>query len=251
MRRKVVCLTLVALFILAIVAMPGCATQQKAAETSASKAASNDSQQASVYKRPEVVTSASEAKQLLIEGNKRFVSGKLANKDLGSTKREELAAKGQKPFAVVVTCSDSRVSPELIFDQGLGDLFVIRVAGNVLDPVAVGSVEYAVEHLGTPLVVVMGHEKCGAVKATADGGEAPGSLDSIVAKIKPSVEKVKAAGATGNDLYEKATDENIKAAIADLEKSPIVKHLKESGKLIVVGAKYHLGSGEVVFFDAR
>lgn len=242
-KRKIVSVTLVALFVLAIAAMSGCAAQQTAAQKAGD--------QASVYKRPEVVASASEARQLLIDGNKRFTSGKLAGKDMGSTKREELAAKGQKPFAVVVTCSDSRVPPELIFDQGLGDLFVIRVAGNVFDPVAVGSVEYAVEHLGTPLVVVMGHEKCGAVKATADGGEAPGSLGSIVAKIKPSVEKAKAAGATGNDLYEKATDENIKAAIADLEKSPIVKHLKESGKLTVIGAKYHLGSGEVTFETAN
>ncbi len=233
------------MLIAALAMLPGCGGQQKAAEPPAPKAADNVA--GDVYKRPDTVATAQEAKQLLVDGNKRFTSGKPALKDIGSARRENLLAKGQKPFATIVSCSDSRVPPELIFDQALGDLFIIRVAGNVVDPVAMGSIEYGVEHLHTPLLVIMGHENCGAVKATVDGGEAPGSIGSIVEKIKPSVEKAKASGATGNDLYEKSTDENIKAVIADVQKSSIVKHLEESGKLTVTGAKYHVGSGEVVF----
>ncbi|MEG3069594.1 MAG: carbonic anhydrase [Candidatus Syntrophopropionicum ammoniitolerans] len=104
--------------------------------------------------------SSNEALQLLQEGNKRFSTGEFATKDLGQARRDELIIKGQDPFAIIITCSDSRVPPELIFDSGLGDLFVIRTAGNVLDPVGMGSAEYAVEHLGTPLLIVLGHDKC-------------------------------------------------------------------------------------------
>lgn len=183
--------------------------------------------------------------KLLEEGNARFVNGEATIKDISEDKREDLAVEGQFPFAVIVGCSDSRVPPELIFDQGLGDLFEIRVAGNVIDPVSLGSVEYAAEHLGCQLVVVMGHEKCGAVKATMEGGEAPGSIGSIVEKIKPSVEKVKASGTAEDQVYEKSIDENIKNSIAEVEKSPIVEELVTSGKLKVVGAKYDLDTGKV------
>lgn len=202
-----------------------------------------------VYQRAEVVKSAAEAQKLLEEGNKRYTSGQSLKQDLSASKREKLATKGQQPFAVVVTCSDSRVPAELLFDQGLGDIFVVRVAGNVMDQVTLGSVEYGVEHLKTPLLVVMGHEKCGAVKATVDGGEAPGSIAAIVEKIKPSAEKARAAGATGDELYEKACDENIKATIADIEKSPIVEELVHEGHLKIVGAKYFLTTGEVKFSE--
>lgn len=187
--------------------------------------------------------------KLLEEGNARFVSAETTTKDISEAKREDLSVAGQFPFAVIVSCSDSRVPPMLIFDQGLGDLFEIRVAGNVIDPVSLGSVEYAVEHLGSPLVVVMGHEKCGAVKATLEGGEAPGSIGSIVENIKPAVEKVKASGVAEDQVYEKAIDENIKNAIAEIEKSPVVEELVASGKLKVVGAKYDLDTGEVEFLS--
>lgn len=199
-----------------------------------------------VYQRPEKVD-AKQALQLLVDGNQRYVEGKFLQKDMGSTRREELVSKGQKPFVVVLTCSDSRVPPELIFDQALGDIFVIRVAGNVVSPVEMGSIEYGVEHLETPLLVILGHENCGAVKATVDGGEAPGSIGSIIDMIKPSVEKARAAGASDAGLYEAATDENTKAMVAEVKKSPVVKHLMEHGKLTVLGAKYHLNSGKVVF----
>ncbi|TEB04094.1 Carbonic anhydrase [Pelotomaculum schinkii] len=186
------------------------------------------------------------ALQKLIEGNNRFTSGKPADKELGAGRREELL-KGQNPFAVIVSCSDSRIPPELLFDQALGDIFVVRTAGNVVDTIAIGSVEYAVEHLHTPLVVVMGHENCGAVKAAVDGGEAEGSIGAIIDKIEPSLARAKAAGATGAQLYEAAADENIMATIRDLQKSPIIQRLLASGNLTLAGAKYHLGSGEVVF----
>ena len=185
----------------------------------------------------------------LVAGNLRFVTGNLSLKDLGQDKREDLLANGQHPFAVIVTCSDSRVPPELLFDQALGDLFVIRVAGNVLDSVSLGSVEYAVDHLHTPLVVVLGHENCGAVHATVEGGDPPGSIGSITALIQPSVDKVRVMGIDGHELCERAADENVKATLEDLKKSPVIKHLVDDDRLTLVGAKYFIGSGEVVFFD--
>lgn len=191
--------------------------------------------------------SGNEALQLLRDGNKRFTTGNLAVKDMGKTRREELVSKGQDPFAIIITCSDSRVPPELFLDQALGDLFVIRTAGNIVDPIAVGSVEYAVEHLGVQLLVILGHSNCGAVKATVDGGEAPGCIAAIVSKIAPSVQKARAAGAAGNELYETSTIENIKATINEIMESHIVQHFIKDGKLTVIGAKYHLDSGEVEF----
>lgn len=229
---------LITLLFAGLTFMSGCGTP-KAANTVA---------QDNTLKRPDVVSSGDQAKELLISGNTRFTKGELAKKDLGNKRREELTA-GQKPFAVILSCSDSRVPPELLFDQGLGDVFVIRVAGNVVDPVVLGSVEYAVEHLHTPLVVVLGHEKCGAVTATVTGGEIPGSIGSIVDLIKPSVAKAKASSTDG-DLVEKAVDENTKAMVTELEKSHIVKEFEDSGKLKVIGAKYHLGSGQVDWFTA-
>ncbi|WP_242848919.1 carbonic anhydrase [Syntrophomonas palmitatica] len=234
---------LVLVLVLSMVAAAGCNTQKSEPNSAKTPVVEKEK----VYTRAETVASAEDALKLLEEGNQRYVSGQVMKQDLGSEKRGLLAAKGQKPFAVVLTCSDSRVPAEYIFDQGLGDIFVVRVAGNVVDPVALGSIEYGVEHLKTPLLVVLGHEKCGAVKATVDGGEAPGSIGAIVEKIKPSADKAKAAGAKGDALYEKAADENILATIAEIEKSPVVEELVKEGHLKIVGAKYHLTSGEVTF----
>lgn len=193
--------------------------------------------------------SGKEALQLLRDGNKRFTEENLAAKDMGKTRREELVSKGQDPFAIIITCSDSRVPPELLFDQALGDLFVIRTAGNIVDPIAVGSAEYAIEHLGVQLLVILGHSNCGAVKATVDGGEAPGSIAAIVSKIAPSVQKARAAGAAGDELYETSCLENIKTVINEIMESHIVKHFIKDGKLTVIGAKYHLDSGKVEFIQ--
>lgn len=200
-----------------------------------------------VYKRPEVKT-ASEAIELLKQGNERFVSGKRANLDLGEEKRKELE-KGQKPFAVIVGCSDSRVTSNIIFDQGLGDLFEVKIAGNVVDENALGSIEYAVEHLNTPLVVVLGHQHCGAVKATVEAVESKheieGNIASLVEKIKPSVEGAKAKNLQGEELVEEAVNENVDNVIEDLEKSAIIKEKIEKGELKVVAAKYYLDSGKI------
>lgn len=201
------------------------------------------------YKRPEIVQSPEEALTLLKEGNQRFVAGQTLPQEVSEEKRNSLVAKGQKPFAVIVSCSDSRLPPELIFDQGLGDLFVVRVAGNVLGPVAMGSVEYGVEHLHAPLLVILGHNHCGAVKASVDGGEIPGSIGAIVAKIKPSVDLVRSSGITGDSIYEHVEDMNVKAMVNEVQSSPIVKELLHEGKLRIIGAKYCQETGKVTFFE--
>lgn len=188
--------------------------------------------------------SADEALKQLLDSNQHCVTGKLVQHDI-VTRRSELV-KGQHPSAVVLSCSDSRVPPELIFDQGLGDIFVVRVAGNVVDGVTLGSIEYAVEHLNTPLIIVMGHDKCGAVSAAVQGGAPEGNIGSIVAKIAPSVNKAKAAGKKGDDLLDAAIIENVRSVTANLTKdSTIIKHLVEEKKVKIVPAKYNLVSGKV------
>ncbi len=201
-----------------------------------------------IYQRPDNISTAVEAKELLNEGNMRFVSGEVLKDDLSEAKLNDLAENGQHPFVIILSCSDSRVPPEIIFDQALGDIFSIRNAGNVVDPVALGSIEYGADHLHVPLIVVLGHENCGAVKATVDGGEAPGSIVAIVDKIKPIYDSVKDTTTDTDDLYEICENENIEYNIAEIEKSPIIKELKEENKIQVIGAKYDIDTGEVVFY---
>jgi carbonic anhydrase len=190
-----------------------------------------------------------EAFNKIMEGNKRFVSGTLAQKDVGDNRRKDLS-KGQSPSAIVVTCSDSRVSPEIVFDQGLGELFVIRTAGNVLDPVAVGSVEYAAEHLHAPLLILLGHDKCGAVTATMEAqGKPEGNIGAIVKKIMPAVKKTRMAGGSQEEMLNKAIKENVMLQKTEmLKSSPVLKHLVEKGELKVVQAVYHLDTGEVAVY---
>jgi len=226
-------------FLLTMTAGCGGGTATKTAETT---------QEESTHEPRAQVSEAREALELLEFGNKRFADAKYNKKNLGEERRKALAA-GQKPFAVIVSCSDSRVPPELVFDQGLGDIFIIRVAGNVIDEVGKGSVEYGVEHLGARLVVVLGHEKCGAVQATVEGGPTSGSIGSIVSKIQPSIDKAKMSGAEGEGLLEATVDENIKESIKALETSPILGDEINKGELLIVGGKYHLESGEVTFSE--
>src|SRR5947209_5314090 len=134
--------------------------------------------------KPATVLPADQALARLIEGNARYSRHREQHPDETLARRKELQV-GQHPFAVVLSCSDSRVPPELVFDQGLGDLFVVRVAGNIAADAVLGSVEYAVEHLGTKLIVVLAHEKCGAITAAVEGGKAPGHLPALVAAIQP------------------------------------------------------------------
>lgn len=189
--------------------------------------------------------SPDEALQKLVEGNSRFVESTLTPKDLGNTRRTELT-KGQKPFAVVLSCSDSRVPPEHVFDQGLGDLFVIRVAGNIADPIGLGSVEYAVEHLGVPLVLVLGHQSCGAVTAAVNGGKPEGNIGAIVKKIAPAVKETKARVKDKDKLLEAAILQNTKnTAMALMKNSAIIKHLVEDKKVKIAAGVYNLATGKV------
>ncbi len=187
-----------------------------------------------------------EAYTKLMEGNKRFVNGNLIQKDVGEARRKELS-KGQHPFAIVVTCSDSRVAPEIVFDQGLGELFVIRVAGNVVDPVALGSIEYAAEHLHTPLLIILGHTHCGAVTAAVDTkGKPEGNIGAIVKKILPAVKKAKAKGGSRDELILNAIKENVYLVQENIRKnSSVLRHLIDKGELKVVGAVYDITSGTV------
>jgi len=185
----------------------------------------------------------------LMDGNKRFVAGKPRTHDVVALRRK-LASK-QSPNVIILSCSDSRVSPELAFDQSLGDPFVVRTAGNVADPVALGSIEYAVEHIHSPLLVVMGHQKCGAVIAACSGEKMPSSnLDAIMNKISPAVTQAKTYAKAG-DLVESAIKENVHQSAKDvLANSEIIREAVKSGALSVVEAEYQLDTGEVARLNA-
>lgn len=200
---------------------------------------------------------AKTALQRLKDGNQQFANGQYKTHDeLSPDRRSELLA-GQSPFAIILGCSDSRVPVEVIFNQGFGDLFVIRVAGNIVAPSQIGSIEFAAEAFGTPLVVVLGHSHCGAVKATLEELQRPSgsqskNLRSIVDRVRPAV-----ADLLNTDLAEKpeqlmatAVRSNVTVAAGGLRHgSEILENLVQSGKLMVVGAEYSLETGEVEFFD--
>lgn len=192
----------------------------------------------------------------LIDGNQRYREQNMRSCTDGSKKalREQLA-KGQKPYAIILSCSDSRVPPELIFDQNPGDIFVIRVAGNTFDPIILGSIEYAAEHLGSPLIMVLGHERCGAVTATVkSAGHAEGNIGSIVSAIAPAVDiaKNKTVNLTEGELVESAIDENVHLVARKLfEQSPIVRHLVDAKKVKIVEAKFDLDDGKVSYFPEQ
>jgi len=201
--------------------------------------------------------SAQEALARLKEGNRRFVSD-LREKEVvtDQSRRSELVA-AQEPFAMILGCSDSRVPAEIVFNQGLGDLFVIRVAGNIVAPSQVGSIEFAAERYGTRLVVVLGHSSCGAVLATVEELERPDethspNLRSIVDRIRPSVQTlVETELRYDHDaLVKHAIRANIRASVNQLRHgSPILEKLIQEGKMMIVGAEYSLDTGEVEFFD--
>ena len=187
--------------------------------------------------------SADEALQQLMAGNKRYAEGKATRRHQDAVRRTEVA-KGQKPMATILSCSDSRVPPEIVFDQGLGDLFVVRVAGNIAEAHGVGSIEYAVEHLGSRLIVVLGHERCGAVDATLKGGEAHGHIQWLVDAIRPAVEKAK--GKPG-DALDNAVTSNVAMTVEQLKSSmmPSLGVMLAERGVKIVGARYDLDSGVV------
>src|SRR6478752_2603512 len=185
----------------------------------------------------------------LMEGNKRYSSSHCKHPHQSTGRRHELE-KTQHPFAAILSCSDSRVPPEIVFDQGLGDLFVVRVAGNVINDEGMGSLEYTVDHLGTRLILVLGHQSCGAVDAAkqtiASKGKAPGHIQSLVTAIKPAVE------ATAKDDLETTIKANVKNVVQALRTStPILKAEVDSGKIQVVGGYYSLDTGAVTFLDEK
>lgn len=190
-----------------------------------------------------------EALTRLLEGNQRFVKGEALHPGGTPARRAELVA-GQKPFATVLTCSDSRVPPELLFDQGLGDIFVVRVAGNVAGTSEQGSIEYAAEHLGVPVLMVLGHTGCGAVKAASSGAKAEGSLAAVLKDLEPAVRSARAHGAKGEALAPAVVEENVRlTALNLLRKNKVVRGLAAQGKLKVSAAVYDLASGEVRLLD--
>ena len=200
---------------------------------------------------------ATEAIARLKQGNQRFVEGVRSIDTILKQMQRANLVEGQTPFAIILGCSDSRVPAEIIFDQGLGDLFVIRVAGNIVAPSQIGSVEFAADQFGTPLVVVLGHSMCGAVKATISDLEQPSNSQSsnvlsIVNRIRPTVEPLFATDLRNdpNQLLEAAIRANILAATNHLRHgSQMLEQLIQKGELTIVGAEYSLETGEVVFFD--
>ena len=207
--------------------------------------------------------SSDEALQKLMDGNKRYVENQMTGTKLCDLSTRTGLAKSQKPYAIVLTCSDSRVPPEILFDKGLGEIFVIRVAGNIPDPVVLGSIEYAAEHLNSPLIMVLGHERCGAVKATVDAkGKSSGSknIDAIIKAVAPSVKSAvkdcqvckddkKCADTKKDEFVECVVDANAKNVAAGLTKnSKILTHLLHEKKIKIVAAKYDLDDGIVTLF---
>src|ERR1043166_1146874 len=222
------------------------------------------------------IVAPAEAISRLKEGNGRYTSGNVQHPHESNDERKYMAAnsyenagmtflgmtaeqaakrrtelaKSQHPFAIIVSCSDSRVPPEIVFDQGLGDLFICRVAGNVINDESLGSIEYAVDHLGVRLILVLGHQSCGAVKAAretiAAKGKAPGHIESLVTAIKPAVE------ATAKDDLETTVKANVQNVVKALRSStPILKAKVDSGEIQVIGGYYSLDTGAVTFLDAK
>lgn len=179
----------------------------------------------------------------LESGNSRFLSGQLSNKDLlGEVQNLQ---NGQSPYAIVLACSDSRVPPELVFDESLGKLFIVRLAGNVATPEAIGSIEYAVEHLHSQLILVLGHSKCGAVTAAVEGGHSTPNIEKLLHYIEPAVKEGKSMGEVP-DMVQVCVDLNVKHQIKHLlEKSPLLEEKAASGALLVVGGVYDLATGQI------
>jgi len=197
------------------------------------------------------VTNPGEALARLKDGAARFATGSVHRPDQSVSYRTALAT-GQHPFACVLSCSDSRVPPEIVFDQGLGDLFVTRTAGQVVDHAVLGSVQYGIAELKIPLLVVLGHERCGAVKATVEATEkkaapAGNDIDALVAAIRPAVEQAEKDKAA--DVVDAAVRNNVANVVAALGKEPILGAAVAAGSLRIVGARYDLDAGTVEFLN--
>ncbi len=191
------------------------------------------------------MSSADKTLKLLKEGNRRFVAGEMIHPDQTVDRRREVA-KGQQPFAIIFGCVDSRVPPEIVFDRGLGDLFVIRTAGHVLDSASLNSIEFGAHELGIPLVMVLGHQRCGAVTATIEAVEnrtkPHGAVTALMKAIKPAVQKVKSQP---GDLLDNAVKANVELTVRRLRASKILAGFIGKEKVRIVGARYDLATGKV------
>jgi carbonic anhydrase len=177
-----------------------------------------------------------------MKGNQRFVAGKMLHPQQGADRRGALL-EGQNPFAIILSCSDSRVPPEVIFDQGLADLFVVRVAGNTFTDLELGSIEYGAIVLKAPLLMVLGHDRCGAVEATLKDKPLPGHIEALAKRIKPDL---KGKTCATNDKLRCAIEANVESLVKQLQNSqPVLAPLVKEGKLVVVGARYNLETGVV------
>lgn len=189
--------------------------------------------------KEKIPTTPEETLQLLLKGNERFSQSKSVHPDESVQRLKEVVS-AQHPFAVIVSCSDSRVSPEIVFDQGVGDLFVIRTAGNIIGGLEIGSIEYAVEHLGVKLIVIMGHESCGAIKAFVEGGEAPGHIKEIIDSLGLESE-IKAISKLDENRLDDCVSANVLHGVKQLvSQSNIIKEKIDKGALQITGARYDL-----------
>lgn len=192
---------------------------------------------------PPSSTSPSDALKLLLEGNQRFVDGKPERPNQDTARREALVG-GQQPFAAILSCSDSRAAPEIVFDRGLGDLFIVRNAGNVPSPFALESLHYTTAHLGTRLILVLGHTKCGAVTAALSGQTE--DIPETAKQIEPAVAKSKSMS---GDALDNAISENVRLTVHKLSTWTPLAEMIKAGNLQIVGAVYHLDSGRVILLD--
>jgi carbonic anhydrase len=194
--------------------------------------------------------SPARALEILKEGNKRFINNLKANRNLLQQVNE--TAEGQFPFAVILSCIDSRTSAELVFDQGLGDIFSVRIAGNFVNEDILGSMEFACKAAGSKLVVVLGHSQCGAVKGACDDVKM-GNLTAMLAKIRPAVDRANTTGErnSGNaEFVQNVANVNVDIAMEEIRRrSPILKEMEDNGEIDIIGGMYDVGSGEVVFHD--
>ena len=202
-------------------------------------------------KEMQTAISPSMAIEILKEGNKRFMNNLKANRNLLEQANE--TSDGQHPFAVILSCIDSRTSAELIFDQGLGDVFSVRIAGNIVNEDILGSMEFACKVAGSKIIVVLGHSKCGAVKGACDHVEM-GNLTALLSKIQPAVfdekSEIENRSSSNSEFVEKVASINVKRTVnAIIERSPILKEMIENGEIGIIGGMHNINNGEVTFYD--
>ena len=238
---------LLALLVMALaISETACSSKSKSNDAENETVDSSISNTGKISNGTEESEEAEQALAKLLSGNEKYLSGSITP-NVEASLRTDLATNGQHPYAIVLTCSDSRVPAELIFDSSLGDIFVIRTAGNVVSDFEIGSVEYAAEHLGSPLVFVLGHTNCGAVTAAVEGGDAGGKIQSIVNEIEPSVQKAKDADA--EDVLSKAIEINVMNSVDKILSSDIINELMEEDKVEVVGGVYDINTGAITIIE--